>query len=79
MEHEMEYPADETDLASEQMDAIMADGEPVELIAPPGGLVGIFVEVSANSGGAASQESMISIGAQVASFVEHDRELATAG
>lgn len=35
MESEMDYPTDETDLTSEQMDELMAGGEPVELVEPP--------------------------------------------
>ena len=49
MEEEM-YPSDETDLTSEQMDHLMADGEPVELAESPyqiplfSGTNGVFIK-----------------------------------
>jgi hypothetical protein len=49
MENEMDYPSDETDLTSDQMDQLMAGGETVELVEPsrqillPGGTNGVVV------------------------------------
>jgi hypothetical protein len=77
MTNDENYPEDETDLTAEQMDALSAAGEGVELVEVVSLPQGVsIVTMTGNCGGAISTFP-VTISGQLISFTPSDDELAT--
>ena len=80
MEHKMDFPADETDLTSDQMDTIMEGAEPVALTEGPFPFRFGFVTPSTNIADSGESElRTVIVGGQLVSVADGGGELAATG